>query len=118
METPSVPIGTRIGVYRIESLIGAGGMGSVYRAVHSKLGRKAAIKVLADALAADPAYVSRFFHEAKVVNEVGHPNIVDVIDFLETEDPRRVAYVMELVEGPSLSAVLRSQRLTTPQSLN
>ena len=73
METPTVPIGTLIGVYRVEAMIGAGGMGSVFRAVHQKLGRRAAIKVLADALASDPAYVSRFFHEAKIVNAISTP---------------------------------------------
>jgi serine/threonine protein kinase len=115
---PTLPAGTLIGVYRVEALIGSGGMGSVFRAVHSKLGRKAAIKVLADPLAADPEYVSRFFHEARIVSEVGHPNIVDVVDFIESESPKRVAYVMELVDGPTLSKVLHSNRLTREQVLN
>jgi serine/threonine-protein kinase len=115
---PSVPLGTVIGGYRLDAVLGVGGMGTVFRATHVKLGRRAAIKVLADSLAADPTYVSRFFQEARVVNEVGHPNIIDIIDFIDLASPRRVAYVMELVEGPPLSRLLRTARLTVRQSLN
>ncbi len=118
MDTPELPIGTLVGIYRIESLIGSGGMGAVYRGIHTKLGRKAALKVLSDSLAADPTYVSRFFHEARIVAEVGHPNIIDIHDFIETETPRRVAYVMELVDGPPLSRVLKTVRLSTTQVIN
>src|SRR5262245_52777050 len=113
-----LPLGAVLGGYQLDEVIGTGGMGAVYRATHVKLGRKAAIKVLSESLAGDPAYVSRFFHEARVVNEVGHPNIIDIIDFIETESPRRVAYVMELVEGPPLSKLLQVRRLSVRQSLN
>ncbi len=81
-------------------------MGTVYAAKHARLGRKAAVKVLAQELAGNAQYVSRFFHEAKIVNDVRHPNIVDVYDFVELADPRRVAFVMELLEGAPLSQVL------------
>lgn len=115
----TIPLGTVVGGYRLESVLGTGGMGAVYRATHLRLGRKAAVKVLSEALSADPTYVSRFFQEARVVNEVGHPNIIDIVDFIDGEgSPKRVAYVMELVEGPPLSRVLAQRPLTTRQSLN
>jgi serine/threonine protein kinase len=114
-----LPIGTVIGGYRLDSVLGTGGMGAVYRATHLRLKRRAAVKVLSEALTGDPTYVSRFFQEARVVNEVGHPNIIDIVDFIEGEGlPKRVAYVMELVEGPPLAKVLANQPLTTRQTLN
>src|SRR5687767_3270962 len=100
---PTIGPGTIIGGYRLELLIGSGGMGAVYSAAHTKLGKKVAVKVLADALASDPEYVSRFFQEARSVAQIRHPAIIDGIDFIETDSPRRIAYVMELVEGPPLS---------------
>lgn len=115
----TLELGSVLGVYRLDAVIGSGGMGAVYRATHVRLHRKAAIKVLAEPLSADPAYLSRFFHEARVVNEIGHPNIIDIIDFIDEPAPsRRVAYVMELIEGPSLAKLLAAQRLTVRQALN
>jgi len=111
-------IGDTLGGYRLERQIGRGGMGSVYLGVHIRLGRKAAIKILSDELSRDSQYVSRFFHEAKVVNDVGHQNIVDIIDFIEHEDPPRVAYIMELVDGPSLGQALKEHRFSLIQTLN
>jgi eukaryotic-like serine/threonine-protein kinase len=111
-------IGEVLGNYRLESVLGQGGMGSVYRARHTLLGRVAAVKVLSASLAHDEQYVSRFFHEARVVNEIRHPNIVDIIDFIRLEAPRRVAYVMEYLEGPSLGRLLGERRLTPLQATN
>lgn len=93
-------------------------MGAVYRATHVKLGRKAAIKVLARELISDEQFVSRFFHEARIVNEVRHPNIVDIYDFIEQDEPKIIAYVMELVEGPSIGDVLKNQGLTPLQAVH
>lgn len=87
-------------------------MGTVYKARHQRLSRQVAIKVLADELTADRESVSRFLQEAKVVNGIRHANIVNVTDFIETEEPRRVAYVMELLAGPSLSTLLESHTLS------
>jgi eukaryotic-like serine/threonine-protein kinase len=117
-ESTTIGAGTRLGSYRLDALLGQGGMGAVYRATHIKLERSVAIKVLNQDLASDVQFVSRFFHEAKIVNAVRHPNIVDVYDFLELEDPKCVAYVMELIEGPSLSALLKKGPLTPFQAIN
>jgi eukaryotic-like serine/threonine-protein kinase len=114
----SALIGEVVGGYVLESILGQGGMGCVYLASHTRLGRKAAIKVLAPHFASDQLYVSRFFHEAKVVNEVHHPNIIEVIDFIEQVSPRRVAYVMELLRGEPLSAVLKRRPLSLVQAVN
>ncbi|MBI4820533.1 MAG: protein kinase [Deltaproteobacteria bacterium] len=110
--------GEVIGQYRLESLLGRGGMGSVFAATHVRLGKKRAVKILRDHLAADKIFLGRFFHEAKIVTEIGHPNIIDVVDFVETDEPRRVAYVMELVAGPSLRALLSRYQTTREQTLN
>jgi serine/threonine protein kinase len=111
-------VGEQLGGYRLLEVLGEGGMGCVFRACHVKLGRQAAIKVLSSELVTDPDYVSRFFHEAKVVAEIGHPNIVDIVDFIESDSPRRVAYVMELLKGPTLSTALYERWLSVKQAIN
>jgi len=111
-------IGDVIGGYRLDKVIGRGGMGSVFKATHSRLGRTAAVKVLSESLSADQEFVSRFFHEAKIVNDVHHKNIVDIVDFIEDKELSRVAYVMELIEGPSLSEALKEHPFTLEQTLN
>jgi serine/threonine protein kinase/Tol biopolymer transport system component len=70
--------GTRIGVYEIESAIGAGGMGAVYRALDTRLGRRVAIKVLPASLAGDPDRVARFEREAQVLAALNHPHIAQI----------------------------------------
>ena len=70
-----VASGTRFGSYEILSLLGAGGMGEVYRAHDARLGRTIAIKVLPDALASDPDRLARFEREAKVLASLSHPHI-------------------------------------------
>ena len=111
-------VGEVIGGYQLENVLGQGGMGCVYEATHTRLGRRTALKLLAPALVSSAEYVSRFLSEAKIVNDVRHPNIVDIYDFIELEEPRRVAYVMELVEGPSLGGVLKQRRLSLRQAIN
>ncbi len=115
---PPALIGEVIGGYRVEGLLGRGGMGAVYVGSHLKLNRKAAIKVLAPKLTGDQDFVSRFFFEAKVVNEVRHPNVIDIFDFVEIEQPHRVALIMELLEGPTLSEVVRRRPLDVVPALN
>ncbi|HUL71791.1 MAG TPA: protein kinase, partial [Vicinamibacterales bacterium] len=73
--------GTRLGQYEIVSPIGSGGMGEVYRARDAKLNRDVAIKVLPEALARDPASLSRFEREAQAVAALSHPNILAIYDF-------------------------------------
>jgi serine/threonine protein kinase len=111
-------VGEVIGGYRLDGVIGHGGMGCVYSGTHVRLGRKAAIKVLKKAYAADTEYVARFFDEARVVNAIRHPNIIDIFDFLESESPLRVACIMELLEGPTLRELMKRQGLTPIQSVN
>jgi eukaryotic-like serine/threonine-protein kinase len=106
-----------IGGYVVESVLGKGGMGTVYLGKHQLLGRRAAVKVLAADLASHEELVSRFFHEAKVVNDVKHPNIVDVIDFVRTKE--RVAFIMEFLEGKSLDVKIKEDGpLKTHQAIN
>jgi serine/threonine-protein kinase len=95
-----LPTGTRLGPYEIVSPLGAGGMGEVYRARDSKLGRSVAIKVLPSEVARDPEALDRFRREAKVLASLNHPNIASIYGF---EDSDRPGLVMELVEGPTLA---------------
>ena len=109
-------LGEVIGGYRLESIIGRGGMGTVFLGSHTLLGRTAAVKVLSADLASDRDYVARFFQEARVASEARHANVVDIVDYVATDEPRRVAIVMEHIEGPTLSKVLRRQRLDVVQA--
>jgi serine/threonine protein kinase len=70
--------GTRLGPYEVVSAIGAGGMGEVYRATDTNLGRQVAIKILPDAFAADPERLPRFEREAKTLAALNHPNIAQI----------------------------------------
>jgi eukaryotic-like serine/threonine-protein kinase len=93
--------GTRLGTYEIVAPIGAGGMGEVYQAHDTKLGRDVAIKVLPEAFARDPARLSRFQREAKMLASLNHPNIATIHGL---EDSSGTNYlVMELVPGDTLA---------------
>ncbi len=99
-------IGTQIGPYRIIEQIGAGGMGSVYRAQHVMLGREAAVKVLHPEYNARPEVVTRFFNEARAATQVADPGIVQIFDFGHHTDGS--AYiVMELLIGEGLDRRLQ-----------
>ena len=89
--------GTRLGVYEITALLGAGGMGEVYRATDTNLKRSVAIKVLPKAVATDAARLARFQREAEVLAALNHPYIAQIYG---VEDG---ALVMELVNGPTLA---------------
>jgi serine/threonine protein kinase/Tol biopolymer transport system component len=93
--------GTRLGPYEISAPLGAGGMGEVYRARDSKLGREVAIKVLPDAFSRDAERMVRFEREAQVLASLNHPNIATIYGLEESSDVR--ALVMELVEGVTLA---------------
>jgi serine/threonine-protein kinase len=93
--------GTVLGEYTIEAKIGEGGMGQVYAATHPVIGKHAAVKILNKELCSDQAHVDRFIDEARVVNQIQHPNIVDIFAFGETVDGR-VYFVMEWLKGESL----------------
>lgn len=117
-DTLPAKLGEVIGNYRLDSLIGEGGMGCVYAARHVRLGRLAAVKVLRTSYAADGEYVQRFFDEARVVNEIRHPNIIDIFDFVESENPLRVACIMELLEGHTLRTTLKGRTLGLEETIH
>jgi len=94
------------GRYRLESLLGYGGMGMVFRATQTTVGRDVAIKTLNAALAAAPTFFERFKREAEVASRLKHPNIVTIFDFGRTPDG--LCYIaMELLEGDSLRQMVR-----------
>src|SRR5687767_11523594 len=97
--------GCAAGAYVILRLIGTGGCGTVYAAEHRVLGRKVALKVLHRHLVDVPQFTLRFMLEARAVNLIRHPCIVDIHDFDMLEDGRPF-YVMELVDGISLGTLL------------
>ena len=109
--------GDVLGVYRILGQIAEGGMGVIFRAEHVRLGRQVALKVLKPELACRTDIVRRFFEEARAVNEIGHPNIVDVIDFVEVsdQDPPLVYMVMELLVGEDLANRVRGAGPLEPE---
>jgi len=92
--------GTKLGPYEIQSSIGAGGMGEVYRARDTRLSREVAIKVLPEAFARDPDRLERFEHEARVLSTVNHPNILAIHDVGAQDDLHYL--VSELLEGQTL----------------
>jgi serine/threonine-protein kinase len=96
-----LPLGSRLGAYEIVSLLGAGGMGEVYRARDTKLKRDVALKVLPDLLASDPERLARFQREAELLATLNHPNIAAVYGIEDEADVR--AIVLELVEGETLA---------------
>ena len=96
--------GTRLGPYEIVAPLGAGGMGEVYRARDTKLGRDVAIKILPDAFVADSDRVARFQREAQLLATLNHPNIASIYGLDETDG--RTAIVLELVEGQTLAEKL------------
>ncbi len=92
--------GTRLGPYEITAQIGVGGMGEVYRATDSNLGRDVAIKVLPESVAQDPERLARFDREARTLAALNHPNIAQIHGVEKSAGT--IALVMELVEGPTL----------------
>ncbi|MEO8844872.1 MAG: serine/threonine-protein kinase [Kofleriaceae bacterium] len=107
LDDPEVRIGQTFGTYKLMELLGKGGMGYVYRAEHTKLGREVALKLLRADYARRRDAVNRFFQEAKTVNRVRHRNIVDVTDFVELDDGTTFI-IMEFLRGQSLGRWSRS----------
>src|SRR5262245_17315185 len=93
--------GTRLGPYEIVSALGAGGMGEVYRARDTKLGRDVALKVLPESFAADPDRIARMHREAQVLAAINHPNIAAIYGFEDTGNVH--ALVLEFVDGATLA---------------
>src|SRR6266571_3967729 len=107
--------GTKLGPYEIVAPLGAGGMGEVYRARDSRLGREVAIKVLPESFSKDPDRLRRFEQEARAASKLNHPNIVTVHDFGTYEDAPYV--VQELLEGQTLRERLRTGALPASKAV-
>jgi eukaryotic-like serine/threonine-protein kinase len=107
--------GTRVGPYEVSALIGQGGMGEVYRATDLNLKRAVALKVLPQALAADPERLARFQREAEVLASLNHPNIAAVYGLERGQDV--TALVMELVDGPTLAERIAPGALAVDDAL-
>ena len=98
-------IETKILNYEIKSLLGEGGMGNVYLAEHSHLGRKVAIKMLHPRLASNESLRKRFLNEASAMAHLQHPNIVGLLDYVESDDG--LFLIMEYVHGEELDIHIR-----------
>jgi serine/threonine-protein kinase len=107
--------GTRLGVYEIVDALGAGGMGEVYRARDTKLGRSVAIKILLDAVAADADRIARFEREARTLAALNHPRIAALFGL--EEHSGRHFLVMELVEGETLGERIARGPLPIDQAI-
>src|SRR5499427_2839621 len=108
-------IGRSLGQYRITAAIGAGGMGEVYRATDSRLGRDVAIKILPAATAADPDRRKRFEQEARSASALNHPNILTVYDVGEADGTTYIA--MELVDGRTLRDLVAAGDALPPKKV-
>jgi hypothetical protein len=102
----SLGAGLRLGCYEVVGLIGAGGMGEVYRAKDTRLGRDVALKALPESLTQDPERLARFRREAQVLAALNHPHIAGIYGVEETDGHRFL--VLEFVDGSGL------ERLTRP----
>jgi len=97
---PSVPVPDQLGNYRILERIGSGGMGTVYKALHTKLRREVALKILPPERMDDPSSAARFLREMEAVGELDHPNIIRATDAAEVDGTHFL--VMELAQGTDL----------------
>jgi Tol biopolymer transport system component len=112
-------IGTKIGVYEIVAKVGAGGMGEVYRARDTKLGRDVALKILPDRFVADPERLARFDREARTLAALNHPNIAHIYDSgSHGAGHTLIAYLaMEFVDGEDLAQTIARGPVPLPEAL-
>src|ERR1700758_3765640 len=108
--------GTKLGPYEIQSAIGAGGMGEVYRARDTRLNREVAIKILPASFSADPDRLQRFAQEARAAGALNHPNILSIFDIGEQQGAPYV--VSELLEGETLRERLRNGPLSIRKAID
>src|SRR6185369_3777637 len=118
--SPDHIIGQTVGNYLVTQKLGEGGMGSVYLAEHPTIGKKVALKILHAEFSSNPEVAERFFTEAKSVNAIGHPNIVDIVDYgvLQTGPAGRdrlVYFIMEYLAGATLSGVVQKESPLPPE---
>src|SRR5262249_53037652 len=114
-DTGGALVGKVIGHYRIESLIGVGGMGEVYLARDERLGRKAALKLLPHSLTTDGMQLSRFKNEARTASALNHPNILTVYEIGAEGNLQFIA--TEFIEGVTLRAALASGKMSAHKAL-
>jgi hypothetical protein len=100
-------IGETFGGYRVQSLLGRGGMGTVYLATHERLARKVALKVIAPELARDEGFRARFLRESQLAAALDHPNVIPIYDADEVDGVLYLA--MRFVEGPTVQALIRER---------
>src|SRR5262245_60634942 len=105
--------GAEVGGYRVDELIGRGGMGEVYRARDERLGRNVALKILASKLAEDDAFRERLVRESRIAASLDHPNVVPVYDAGEQDG--RLYLAMRFVNGTDLKALLRREGALAPE---
>jgi class 3 adenylate cyclase len=108
--------GTRLGQYEIDTQLGAGGMGIVFRARDIRLDRAVALKILPDRRARDSDRQARFEREARILASLNHPNVATLFEIFEAEEWRIL--VMELVEGPTLAERIRTARISVREALS
>ena len=113
-------IGQTVGNYLVKQRLGEGGMGAVYLAEHPSIGKKVALKVLHAEFATNQEVVERFFNEAKAVNSIAHPNIVDIVDYGVIQTGPRgsdqlVYFIMEYLSGLTLSQIIRNEAPLPPE---
>ena len=110
-----IMIGTRLAHYEITGHLGTGGMGEVYEATDSRLGRSVAIKILPAAVAADPDRLTRFRREAQLLASLNHPNIAHIYGLEESGDTRCI--VMELIKGETLQSLIKKGPIALDEAL-
>src|SRR5580692_5351999 len=111
----ALPTGAKLGPYEVQSLLGAGGMGEVYRARDTRLDRTVAIKVLAAHLSSSPELKQRLEREARTISSLNHPNICQLYDIGLQNGTDYL--VMEFLEGETLAERLRKGPLPLPEVL-
>jgi serine/threonine protein kinase len=105
----TIGIGTVLGAFEIEKILGKGGMGIVYKAHESSLNRKVALKVLSHMLSADKEFITRFKKEAQIIAALNHPNIVSILSF--GQDLGHYYFAMEYIQGSDLAQILKEKKI-------
>ena len=109
-----VPVGTLFGNFEVVRKVGQGGMGVVYEAKHRTIGRKAAIKVMHHEWTRNPEYTQRFLNEARAVNIIQHPGLIEIFEYGQQPDGT-LFIVMEFLHGESLEQRMHKQGLPRPE---
>lgn len=108
-DDPDAPIGRRLGHYRVDAVLGIGGMGVVYLACDERLGRKVGLKLLPPSVVTDQAQLERLEHEARTASALNHPNIVTIHEIGEADGAHYIA--TEFIEGVTLRERMARGRL-------